>query len=95
MTSNQRGGVPNPQVLEDVVTRLVTSALGEKRGSVEPDAPLFSSQAGFDSFSLMELVLRLEEAFSLSIPDEDLDPEVFQSVTTIVSYLRARLEGED
>jgi acyl carrier protein len=89
MTSREGGRV------EDTVARLVASTLGKPPGSVKPDDPLFSSQAGFDSFSLMELVLRLEDAFELSIPDEDLDPDIFHSVRTITAYLSVRLEQVD
>jgi len=80
------------QALEDTVACLATSALGKKPGHVGLDDPLLSGQAGFDSISLMEFVLRIEDAFSISIPDADLDPDIFYSVKTIASYLRARLE---
>jgi acyl carrier protein len=95
MTSSLRGNTSSDQALQDTVTRLVTSALGKKPGSVGPDTPLFSSQFSFDSFSLLELVLRLEDTFGLSIPDEDLDPNTFHSVKTIASYLQVRLEQRD
>jgi acyl carrier protein len=80
------------QALEDTVTLLATSALGKKPGPIELDDPLLSGKAGFDSISLMEFVLRLEDIFGISIPDEDLDPDIFRSVKTVASYLRARLE---
>ena len=80
------------QKLEDVVIDLVTTTLGKKSDSVKPEDPLFSTQTGFDSFSLMEFVLRLEDAFSISIPDEHLDPDIFASVNTIVTYVQTRLE---
>jgi acyl carrier protein len=63
-------------------------------GAVKPDDELFSGRTGFDSFSLMELVLRLEDTFDLSIPDEDLDLAIFQSVRSIASYIKARLGKE-
>jgi acyl carrier protein len=91
MTSSHEGVAPSNQALEDTVAQLVTAALGKKPGSVRPDDPLFSSQAGFDSFSLMELVLRLEDTFGLSIPDDELDPSIFHSIRTIASYVRSRL----
>ena len=81
--------------MEDTVARLVASTLGKKPGSVTLDDPLFSSQSGFDSFSLMELVLLLEDTFDLGIPDEDLDPDIFHSVRTITSYLSVRLDRMD
>jgi acyl carrier protein len=89
MTSRQAGGV------NDTLARLVASTLGKKPGSVRPDDPLFSSQAGFDSFSLMELVLLLEDTFELSIPDQDLDPDIFHSVNTIASYVQDRLSANE
>jgi acyl carrier protein len=82
------------QALEDTVAHLATSALGKKPGPIGLYDPLLSGEAGFDSISLMEFVLRLEDTFRISIPDEDLDPDIFYSVKTIASYLRARLEPE-
>ncbi len=95
MISRQGGGVPSNGALEDTISRLIASTLGKELGSVKPDDPLFSSQAGFDSFSLMELVLRIEDTFDLSIPDEDLDPDIFHSAKTVASYLSVRLEHLD
>jgi acyl carrier protein len=91
MTLSQVNLPPN-QDLEETVLQLVAVTLDKKPGQIKPDAPLFSSQEGFNSFALMEFVLRLEDTFGLSIPDEDLDPDIFYSVQTIASYLRVRLE---
>jgi len=82
------------QALEDTVAHLATAALEKKPGPIGLDDPLLAGKAGFDSISLMEFVLRLEDTFGISIPDGDLDPDVFYSVKTIASYLRARLEPE-
>jgi acyl carrier protein len=95
MTSNQHKSAPSIQNLDDIIAHLVASTQGKKPGSIKPEDPLLSSQAGFDSFSLMELVLRLEDSFGLSIPDEDLDPDVFHSVKTIASYMHMRLQKRD
>ena len=78
--------------LQSVVIRLVAESLDKEPGSISPEAPLFSTQEGFNSFALMEFLLRLEDAMGLSIPDEDLDPDIFYSVQTIVAYLRNRFE---
>jgi len=82
----------NPQTLEETVMDLILSTLDKKPAGLKPKDLLFSGQAAFDSFSLMEFVLGLEEAFGINIPDEDLDPDIFQSVKTIVAYVRRRLE---
>ena len=95
MISNQQGTVASQRDLEDAVAQLVATTLGKNPRSVQIDEPLLSNQAGFDSFSLLELVLHLEDTFSISIPDEDLDPDIFHSVKTIASYLYVRLEQRD
>ena len=64
----------------------------KKPAQILPDEPLFASQARFDSFALLELVLRLEERFGLTILDTDLDPDIFYSVETIITYVKVRLE---
>ena len=41
----------------------------------------------------MEFVLRLEDAFEIQIPDEDLKPEVFGTIQTVTEYVRKRAGG--
>ena len=92
MSSSPPKSASNAQALADTVMDLVISTLGKKSASLKPDDPILSGQANFDSFSLMEFVLRLEEAFGINIPDEDLDPDIFHSVKTIVAYVQRHLE---
>lgn len=89
---NQEQAIFTPQYLQESVAQLVITTLGNKWRNVVPNDPLLASQEGFDSVSLMEFVLRLEDTFNLHIPDEDLDPDIFYSIETIVAYLQSRLE---
>jgi acyl carrier protein len=43
-----------------------------------------------DSIRLLELILFLEEAFAISIADEDVTLENFYSVTTVSEYVAQR-----
>jgi acyl carrier protein len=81
--------------VEDVVTRLVVQAQVAHDVNIQPDDPLLSGNDRFDSFALMELVLRLEDTFDIHIPDQDLDLSIFHSVATLSAYVRVRLEGQD
>lgn len=92
MTSGQIEYVANPQLLGETVIKLVASTLNKKPKEIQPDVSLFSTKSGFDSFSLMEFVLQLEDTFDINIPDDDLDPDIFYSVTSIIEYLNTRLE---
>jgi acyl carrier protein len=43
-----------------------------------------------DSLRLMELVSHIEQRYGVTVDDEDLIPENFDSIDAIVSYLTAR-----
>ncbi len=83
------------QQVEKTVVQLIASTLNRKVKEIKLTESLFSAKSGFDSFSLMEFVLQLEETFDINIPDDDLDPDIFDSVVSIVDYLRTRLETGD
>jgi acyl carrier protein len=48
---------------------------------LSPDARL--SDLGFDSVALVQLMVHLEEAFCISLPDEALSAETFESVGSL------------
>ena len=87
-----QNSLPETHNVENTVLQLAAMALNKQPDKIKPDLPLFSTKAGFDSFALIEFVLRLENAFNIKIPDQDLDPDIFHSVKTIASYISSRLE---
>ena len=44
-----------------------------------------------DSAGLLHFVGYIEQTFEFSIPDEDLIPEKFTSITSIADYIRSRI----
>lgn len=67
----------------------VIRSVSDVTDDLGPDESLFGSGV-LDSFSLPDLVTGLEEEFGVSIPDSDLVPERFDSVTKIEQYLDSR-----
>jgi acyl carrier protein len=61
----------------------------KKTDSPAVDESLFES-GYLDSFALPDLVAELEQAFSIQIPDSDLNPRKFDSIERIESYLDQR-----
>ena len=55
-----------------------------------PDESLFDSGL-LDSFALPDVLSALEKAFSIKIPDSDLNPRKFDSISRIESYIESRL----
>ena len=57
-----------------------------------PDESLFESGL-LDSFTVTDLVAAIEREFSISIPDSDLTPRKFDSVTRINAYIKANIQS--
>jgi acyl carrier protein len=60
--------------------------------SVADDQSLLDSGL-IDSMGVFELVTALEEACGVSIPDEELLPENFDSIDSIVALVERKREG--
>ena len=54
-----------------------------------PEESLFESGI-LDSFALADLVGAIEKEFGVSIPDSDLIPRKFDTISRIESYLNSR-----
>ena len=76
--------------LEARVAGIIVDQLGATREEIVPEAS-FTDDLGADSLDIVELVMAMEEAFDLEIPDEDA--EKIQTFGDVVSYLKDRLEG--
>lgn len=46
-----------------------------------------------DSTGILELIMFLEETWSISVPPEDMTPAHFDSLVSIDQYLEGRLAG--
>ncbi len=73
--------------IEEKVTKIVAEKL-----SVEPEEVLleasFVDDLGADSLDLVELIMAMEEAFDIEVPDEEA--EKLQTVQDAVKYVEAR-----
>jgi acyl carrier protein len=62
--------------------------VSSKNVTPDPDESLFDSGL-LDSFALPDMVSALEKEFAVKIPDSDLHPRKFESVSRIESYLES------
>jgi D-alanine--poly(phosphoribitol) ligase subunit 2 len=68
------------------VIEIIRRVTGNNIEEMDPDESLFDSGI-LDSFALTDVVTTLEKQFSISVPDSDLTPRKFQSVSRIVAYI--------
>lgn len=69
------------------VKEVIVEQLGVDPERVKPEAS-FIDDLGADSLDIVELVMAMEEEFSIEIPDEDA--EKLKTVGDVASYLQAK-----
>ena len=66
--------------------RAVIEKVAEKPVPEDPEESLFESGL-LDSFQLPDLVGAIEQEFSIRVPDADLNPRKFDSLSRMEAYL--------
>ena len=80
-----------PQIRSYIAQNILFSDNGFK---YDDDAS-FLEEGIVDSLGIMELVLFIEETFSLSVSDRDLTPDNFDSVNKMANYIQNRLSTKN
>jgi acyl carrier protein len=73
------------------VKEIIMERLGVSEEKITPEAS-FINDLGADSLDTVELMMELEEAFGVSIEDEEA--EKIQTVKDAVSYLETKLASK-
>jgi acyl carrier protein len=74
----------------DVVFQAVTTQAKE---SVPGDDESLFECGAIDSFGLLDLIQTLEQQFGVKVPDSDLNPRRFNTITKITAYFDERMAG--
>jgi acyl carrier protein len=80
------------RILENLEKFLLTEIavdLGKK--SLDPNEDLLE-QGIIDSLGIMKLVLFLEESYGIQVDDQDITPENFQCLSSMVKYVEQQLQ---
>jgi len=68
----------------------ILANVSKKQPLPDADESLFDS--GFlDSFALPDMVAELEREFKIKIPDSDLNPRKFETISRIENYVESRI----
>jgi acyl carrier protein len=66
--------------------------LFSKDGYPHSDDASFLNEGIIDSMNVLELVMFIETNFHVQVPDQDIVPDNFDSVTKLANYIRSRLK---
>ncbi len=78
------------EALSARVHSIVTDQLGVDKSSLTPEANLLDD-LGADSLDVVELVMALEEEFSIEVPDDDV--ENIRTIGDVISYVGAKAQA--
>lgn len=78
--------------VEAKIKELIVEQLGVSAEEVVPEAN-FIDDLGADSLDIVELVMAIEEEFTVEIPDEDA--ERIQTIGDAISYVEERTGAKD
>jgi acyl carrier protein len=82
------------KTLKDVEKILLTEiAVDLGRESLSPDEDLLA-QGIIDSLGVVRLIASLEKAFGIKIVDEDVVPENFQTLASLVGFVEQKMRGD-
>jgi acyl carrier protein len=74
--------------VEEKVIDIIAQKLNLSKDQVKPEAS-FVDDLGADSLDLVELVMAMEEAFGLEVPDEDA--EKLRTVKDVLDYVKSKV----
>ncbi len=76
--------------LDERVAEIIVEQLGVSPQEISPEAS-FMDDLGADSLDIVELVMAMEEAFDIEIPDDDAAK--IEKIRDAVTYVRERVEA--
>jgi acyl carrier protein len=84
------------QTLRQELKALLVNRLrlrGTDPTSIADDEPLLKGSLGLDSIDVLELVLAVEQAYSVKVSDEQLEQGAFHSIAALAEFVRGQAAG--
>ena len=77
----------------DAVKAVVTETLGveDRADTLDATTPLLGSMPELDSMAVLELVVALERRFDLTVEDDDISADVFETLGSLAAFVDSKL----
>jgi acyl carrier protein len=89
MTDSTLGMAPTARVADVKAAVIETLGIEDRADALDPTTPL-TSLPELDSMAVLELVLELERRFGITVEDEDVSAEVFETLGSLAAFVDAK-----
>ncbi len=69
-------------------------SLGDRARQFAPSTPLLGSLPELDSMAVVNVITVLEDRFGITIADDDVSAETFETVGTLSEFVRRKLADQ-
>lgn len=81
-------------VTGDVKAVLVeTLGVEDRAATIDASTPLLGSLPELDSMAVLELVAALEQRFGITVDDDDVTAEIFETLGSLAAFVAEKLEN--
>ena len=71
-----------------------TLGVEDRAATIDESTPLLGSVPELDSMAVLELVAALEQKFGITVDDDDVTAEVFETLGSLTLFVQEKLETE-
>ena len=70
-----------------------TLQLGKRADSLTASSRLLGTIPEFDSMAVVSVITLIEEQFDITIADDEVSADVFESMGTLADFIRTKVQG--
>lgn len=71
---------------------VATLGVEDRAATIDASTPLLGSLPELDSMAVLELVAALEQRFGISVDDDDVTAEVFETLGSLTEFVQQKLD---
>ena len=87
-----KGIIEVEQEVKDVLVK--TLGVEDRAATIDASTPLLGSLPELDSMAVLELVAALEQRFGITVDDDDVTAEVFETLGSLSEFVQEKLQAE-
>ena len=84
-----KGIIEVEQEVKDVLVK--TLGVEDRAATIDASTPLLGSLPELDSMAVLELVAALEQRFGITVDDDDVTAEVFETLGSLTEFVQEKL----